>query len=81
MSTSTCAHTFTNNRQLPFLNHRKDSENDLRNDIMINPNESYQCVVDLGFELVTLSSAVRQATICAIDSALFSGRIHKSAIS
>ena len=62
-----CAHTFTCNWQLPFLNQRK-GENDYRNDFIINLHESY--VAELRFKLLSLKSAVRRTSDCAIYSAV-----------
>ena len=59
------AHTFTSNWQLPFLNQLK-GENVHRNDFLISHSESY--VVELGFKLVTLGSAVRCADDCAMET-------------
>ena len=61
--TSTSAHTYVSNLQLPFSNQRK-GEDGCRNNFMINLYERY--AAELGFELAIPGSEVRRATDCAI---------------
>ena len=68
-STSTCAHTYARNWQLPFLNQRK-RENQWRNVSMINLNESH--MTDLWLALAIPGSAVSRG----IDRAMRPSQIY-----
>ena len=64
LSTNACAHTFTSNSQLPFLNQWR-KKTGRRNHFMTNLLES--CVAELGFERAIPGSVVRRASNCAVE--------------
>ena len=62
-----CAHSFTRNLQLPFLN-QQQGENDLRKYFMINPYERMPVSDQVGVEPATSWSPVGRASNWATES-------------